>query len=689
MIHVNTYGNRLGDARAENDNVMLESAFVETSDFHALTKTSDFNFIVGRRGTGKSALFLKTYEYFYNEKSFRVLKIIPEEYETIALADCLQKLTDDYGKARSITKLAWHLSLLIEVADDLCRYYKTRNHKESSFLFEYLAKHESLKKQSAVLRVLRIIQSVQQDSSIGEIPCKIAMNFDFKRLKDTVCNTLEVIKKRSVVLVDKLDEGWVPESIPAAVVGGLTLAASSISESCKHIHIYAYIRDNIFRVLSVLDKDFSRDIESSTLRLQWDSENLFNLTTLRIAKSYGLLSENSRKIWNRFAHRGLEERAGFEKCLKYTLFRPRDIIALLNLALNQTMRGNRAQIIEDDIESAAKEISKGRLQDLIKEYDQVLPSLELLILCYQSHAAVFNFDQAIQNAQNFLDSVRYQNQAESDFAIFNTPQDVFKSLYSVGFIGISTSQSQGFQFSFDGAPALLDEIKSDTRICIHPCYWPSLAISSDSIDIENKIRIHDDYTAKENPELASNRAKKIGQLISELPAMPTGLNGANDFEKWCLRAVQMLFSGQLANAELHPNSNATQRRDIVATNIAEKGFWKNLKDTYQCQEVVFEVKNFEKLNLDNYRQAVTYADDQIYGKFIFLITRGGEGLEKVERSWLQEMYYKKDVIIFTLPATILSAGISKLRSKKRFDYIESTLIKRLGTYRRNYLSLKS
>jgi ABC-type uncharacterized transport system ATPase component len=52
-------GNLLGAPRAESDIKMLNTAFVETQDFHALIDTRDFNFVVGRRGTGKSALFMK------------------------------------------------------------------------------------------------------------------------------------------------------------------------------------------------------------------------------------------------------------------------------------------------------------------------------------------------------------------------------------------------------------------------------------------------------------------------------------------------------------------------------------------------------------------------------------------------------------------------------------------------------
>lgn len=60
--HTHLAGNLLGSPRAESDN-LLDRTFVETSDYHALTAKVDFNFVVGRRGAGKSALFRKAGEF--------------------------------------------------------------------------------------------------------------------------------------------------------------------------------------------------------------------------------------------------------------------------------------------------------------------------------------------------------------------------------------------------------------------------------------------------------------------------------------------------------------------------------------------------------------------------------------------------------------------------------------------------
>jgi hypothetical protein len=55
----------LGAARAETDRTMLEKAFLETAEYHVLTQGTHHNFVVGRRGAGKSALFQRVAEHYF------------------------------------------------------------------------------------------------------------------------------------------------------------------------------------------------------------------------------------------------------------------------------------------------------------------------------------------------------------------------------------------------------------------------------------------------------------------------------------------------------------------------------------------------------------------------------------------------------------------------------------------------
>lgn len=65
--------NSLGDTTAENDSRMLSDAFVATADFRSLIESDDRTIVVGRRGTGKSALYIELQKHWKKDKKVIVI----------------------------------------------------------------------------------------------------------------------------------------------------------------------------------------------------------------------------------------------------------------------------------------------------------------------------------------------------------------------------------------------------------------------------------------------------------------------------------------------------------------------------------------------------------------------------------------------------------------------------------------
>lgn len=169
--------------------------------------------------------------------------------------------------------------------------------------------------------------------------------------------------------------------------------------------------------------------------------------------------------------------------------------------------------------------------------------------------------------------------------------------------------------------------------------------------------------------------------------MPLGAEGSSQFEKWVHRAASILFGGKLSNFQLKPNPGGVQRRDIVATNMAERGFWRRILEDYKSRQVVFEVKNYTELSEDDFRQALSYSSRD-YGNFVMVITRTEvEAVSEKEKNWVREMYNQHGKVILITPASLLRRCLSKLRAPRKHDYTEDALGKRMDTFVRSYLSL--
>lgn len=351
-------------------------------------------------------------------------------------------------------------------------------------------------------------------------------------------------------------------------------------------------------------------------------------------------------------------------------------------------RSGRNEIVRDDIESTSKQISQNRTEDLLKEYDTVFPGLPLFIDIFKGGPAFQAYGKIIELLDGQISNNSFERQEASDFAVLGSGNQVFFALYSVGFIGLENESSGKLQFCHDGTLANIDATHKEQRACIHPCYWKALDIQAESVEEEVLIEIYDDVGPADHKDVKDIRTKMIGQLVSQLPIMPEGHEDASKFEDWVFRTIQILFAGQLTNPELKPNKDAIQRRDIVATNMAKKGFWRRVREDYGSRQIVFEAKNYSSLKLDDFRQALSYSSET-YGKFITIVYRDrNEGVSDKVRGWIKEMWDSHQVIIFVLPAIVLSRSVGKLRSRSRFDYVDKQLNKRLDTFTRSYLSLR-
>ncbi|MCK4558639.1 MAG: hypothetical protein KAV45_02575 [Calditrichia bacterium] len=684
-------GNLLGAPRAEADQEMLSTAFVQSHDYRALTQTNDFNFVVGRRGTGKTALFIKVSEFFHDDNHVYLYKVTPEEYSALSVRAVLERLENNYLSNRAICRVSWKANLLIGILKDLRTHWKIGKTSDDKYLQGFYSTNQALCKFDTINRFSDLVKVASEEAnSKSEIPKRIADRVDLSKLQTAVQASLEALNLSVLYLFDNLDEGWLPGPESVAILGGLALAAADLRDSRSQVHSILFIRDNIFRALATSDPDFSRHIEGNTLRLHWNEESLFHLVAERLRVSLSLAEvENNTKVWNRFAQRGLKGREGFASCLQYTLFRPRDILVLLNSAFLVAGRANRSELIEEDIETTSRLVAHDRMNDLKHEYSHVFPGIGLFIESFKGRSAKTNYATLIEFLNRVVKENPYSDKHASDFAVLGSGTELFSALYSVGFIGLSESSTPSFLFCHDGARSDIVAIKPESDTMIHPCYWKALEIEGDDVSQDVIVEITDDYKIRVNPEARELRVQMLGQLISELPDLPLGQDGSSRFEEWVFRSIKILFAGDLTNPEKKPNKNSVQRRDIVATNMAEKGFWKRVLDDYSSRQIIFEVKNYEHVKVEDYRQVLSYSGKD-YGRFAIIVNRSKNELHnKHERDWVKEMYdHEQNLIVYSLPASFLARCMKKLRNPQRRDYADQQLSKRLDTIIRQYITLK-
>jgi Cdc6-like AAA superfamily ATPase len=684
-ISAKSRANVLGDLRAEFDHRMLQSAFLETADYKTLIDTTDRPIVVGRRGTGKSALAYQLEKHWRSASHTDTIALAPTEEQIIGLRGLMPEFYGSkYSMIRAGARTAWRYALLAETAHALTRHYKFMHVASPHLLRRHADGWVTLGSDLAMRlrkKLLQVGVLIDASTRISEIPALLEVN----QLQDAVNDALTELKHSVVIMIDRVDEGYEPDELGVALVDALVLAAIDMNSRVDQVRVTLFLRDNMARAVEQLDPDYSRNIEGQTLRLHWEEGQLFSMICNRLRLAFGIEAESDLKVWNRCTARGLEGRDGFKKCLRLTLYRPRDILALLNDAFHVAARENRQQIIDNDVEQTAQQISRNRLDDLYKEYSVILPGLRQHASSFAQGPPEMTVAEAYTLVDRGSDALKADEAAAQTFTLLNSPSDIGNALYSVGFLGVKDPATTVTAFCHDGR--MLDRsLKDSDRVMIHPCYWMALGIVAGEIDAGRAQEIFDDYDIRVVSARPEIRKAKLGQMIGEFDRMPIGDAGASDFEEWCLRAVQIIFAVQLTNIELHPNGSAVQRRDVVGRNLAQSPFWKRVREDYGVRQVIFEIKNYKELGPDEYRQMSTYLNGE-YGNAGFMITRedNEDLLSNRELPWMREIYNKQHKLVVKLTGTFLRRILSKLRSPQRHDEADQQLDKLFDRYTRHYL----
>jgi len=688
-------GNILGELMAESDTKMLDEAFLATRSYQSLLSGSDFRFVVGRRGAGKSALFLKLSEDLRKRKRSILLKERPQEEKALAFQSEIERLTKAYTEARRITRLTWRVQVLTETLEGILADYKANRLQNLRQIQDYRSRHAELflrRGMDRSLHALRLARKHYPDADALALPEQIADHFEIKLLESMVFPALTFLGLDVYYLYDGLDEGWTPTPLATGVLGGLAKAAAEFKESGCRIHCLLFIRDNMMRALSQLDGDYTRNIEGNVLRLQWDETALLALVARRLRAAFGWTDEQDIRVWNKFAHRGLEGREGFQTCLKLTLYRPRDVIALLNMAFQEAGSHGRDRIIDSDLEGTATRISRTRLEDLSREYDRVLPGLPELAESFRGCETRLSFDKAKEIIDTAL-SAPQPGRIARDFCLLKSSEEGFHALYSVGFLGILDGDHSA-RFCHDGSNTDIQALSGNQEIVIHPCYWRALDISSkDSSGDYVSVRIDDEddlaVTLESKEAIRDFRFSQLGKAADELDNIPLGKEGAHRFEEWVYATVGYLFALGLENIQWKPNPGAIQQRDIVGRVTGTRGFWRHVGQHHSCSQFIVECKNYEDMSQEEFRQAWSYLCPP-YGRCLLIITRAStEKPNETEKALIREGWSTQErKLVILMPAILLQRALRKMRSgkEKRDDYTEKLLASRLDTFERSYIA---
>ncbi len=178
--------NRFGDVRAERDHDMLDRSFHESQNYRILFESRDRFIVVGRRGTGKSALTYRLSKD-WTDRKFSTIIIAPDEEQVIGIRPAAGLFGNTVSRIRTGIKISWRYTLLLEIALVCKKSYKTANeiHKYKtldSHLNIWISRgNNPFDRMRATLRDV-LQRSTNPDDRIADLPSLLEIN----RISDEV-----------------------------------------------------------------------------------------------------------------------------------------------------------------------------------------------------------------------------------------------------------------------------------------------------------------------------------------------------------------------------------------------------------------------------------------------------------------------------------------------------------------------
>ncbi len=375
----------IGDPAAENEESQLVHYFLERGEYRQILEQRA-NIVVGRKGSGKTAVFVRVRDQLKADRSNIVLDLSPETHELKRLKDVVLSCLAA-GSKEFLLSAFWDYVLLLEIARKTLE--KDQDvHKRNHNLYE------PYQRLLAVFRAETSTSGADFSERLQLLINRIAEVFEKKfggtigaalsqaQLTNLLYQTTLADLRRSIenyvaykkgifILFDNIDKGWNANGLePADIVIVRTLLDSGrriendFRRAGIEFHCTVFLRNDIYDML--LSGTSDRGKETKTL-VDWPQASLLK-QMVRRRLQYALNAAKTASIdelWYKISVALMNDEHSLDFLVRHCLMRPRYLLRLINHCIGNAVNFSRDKIDEDDIQAGLSAYST----DIVTEVD--------------------------------------------------------------------------------------------------------------------------------------------------------------------------------------------------------------------------------------------------------------------------------------------------------------------------------
>jgi hypothetical protein len=386
----------LGASAAENELASLAEYYVKTDEFRRAVR-GEFRIAVGRKGTGKSALFFQARDLLRSNNQNIVLDLKPEGHQFKRLREAVLLHLDNTSQEHLATAF-WEYLLTLELAAKILEKDRHDYLRHAELLEPYQRLsgifHGVQEDQAGDFseRVLALIQRLSTDFpewrktsgattlTAGNI-AHFVYTHDLPRMQGLLQDYLQY-KEGAWILIDNLDKGWPTRGLSdedVLLVRGLLDATRKLERHLARkgasLKTMVFLRNDVYELL--LNETSDRGKESK-VSLDWtDPDRLRELLRLRIVASVEAFSPQSAfdDVWRSACVSHVKGEESSEFLIEHCLMRPRNLINLVEYCRSNAVNLGHDRIQENDIAKAIASYSHDMCAEISLEIRDVFPQV--------------------------------------------------------------------------------------------------------------------------------------------------------------------------------------------------------------------------------------------------------------------------------------------------------------------------
>lgn len=486
---------QLGEPLAENESEgLIDHYFIETAAFRDATD-GRHSIFVGRKGSGKSANFLKLSATVGKSPKNLVCEIKPISYELQTITELVTRITENSAKSFTLESL-WKFLIYSEIANTLTReieeFRSSASDDDQKALLTLMNRNSGMLREEFSLRLERCIEvltaNVKANVNLASQNLSERQNAIAQSLHEDVLAELRIVlgrilsnRKNVFVLVDNLDKTWDKQSNLRGLSEfflGLLGAVKRIRHDFQrgdsrlqpiNLSVAVFLRSDIFHKV----KSIAREPDKlDHYQLEWtDKEMLLRLLEERfVTLNDGTLPPST--IWRKYFVGKVNGISTKNYLVDRVLPRPRDLIVLVKAAISTAVNRGHTKVESSDITAAEKIYSRFAMDSLLVEDGMSGASLQEVMYHF------FGSESIVDRVRLF-EYLSHAGVKEEDF------DAGVEHLCSLTFLG---PEVQDGVFRFAEGPEesaknhilarkLAARIGKPIRYQIHHAYWPYLEVS--------------------------------------------------------------------------------------------------------------------------------------------------------------------------------------------------------------------